>query len=106
MEAVRAVEGADDRFPARAVGVDAPDAPVDAAAQPLRLQRAEDDSAIGEHDRVQSAADVEMADLLDVAAVLVHDIELERILRIASRRLDPIAVTGEDDLAARQRAGA
>ena len=65
--AAGAVEGADDRVPVGAVGMDAPDAPGDAAVQALRFERAEHDPAVLEDDRVQGAADVEVADLLDVA---------------------------------------
>ena len=51
----------------RAVGMDAPEAPQDRVAQPLRFQRAEHDPAVLEDDRMQGHAEVQMADPLDVA---------------------------------------
>ena len=57
-------------------------------------------------DRVQGHAEVQMADHLDVAAVVVHDEQLQARLRVALRRLEAVAVAGEDDLAAGQRARA
>ncbi len=53
---------------------------------PCDLQRAEHDAAVLEDDRVQGAAEVEVADLLDVAAVVVHDEQLQGDLRVAARR--------------------
>jgi hypothetical protein len=106
VEAVGVVKRADDRLPVRAVGMNAPDAPVDAAVQPLRLQRAEDDPPVGEHHRVQCAGHVQMADLFHVAAVVVHDVELQGVLRVAARRFHRVAIRGEDNLAAGKRAGA
>src|SRR5262249_34822564 len=104
--AAGAVQGADDRPPVAAVGMDAPDAPGDAAVYALRFERAENDPAILEDDRVQGAADVDVADLLDVAAVVVHDEELVGHARIAARHLELIARAGEGQPTAGQRAGA
>ena len=53
----------------------------------------------------RALADVEVADLLDVRAVVVHHEELQGIDRIAARRLESVAVADERDSAARQRAG-
>ena len=72
-----AIEGADDRPPIAAVGMDAPQAPLKRAAQPLVLKAAEHDPPILEHDRMQGRAEVQMADLFDVVAVLVHDKQLQ-----------------------------
>src|SRR5262249_32787552 len=88
VEAIAAMKGADDRLPVGAVWVNAPDAPVDAAVQTLRFERAEDDAPVSQHDRMQRPGHVEMADLFDIATVLTHDVELQRVLRIAARRLD------------------
>src|SRR5262245_10230836 len=51
---------------------------------------------------MQCHADVEMADALDVATIVVHDKELQR-MRQALGRAEAVAVAGEDDLASRQR---
>src|SRR5436190_795544 len=51
--AVADLERAHERSPARAVGVNGPDAPQMMAAEALRFERAEHDSAILEDDRVQ-----------------------------------------------------
>jgi hypothetical protein len=72
----------------------------------LRLEGAEQDAAVPEHDGVQRAADVEVADLFHVAAVLVHDEELVGDPRIAARHLDLIARAREDHAAAGQGARA
>ena len=61
----------------RAVGMDRPDAPQVMAAQALRFERAEHDPAVLEDDRVQGHAEVQVADALDVAAVVVHDEQLQ-----------------------------
>ena len=76
------------------------------AAQALRFERAEHDPAVLQDDRVQGHAEVQVADHLDVAAVVVHDEQLQRDVRIAARRLEAVAVADEDHLAAGQRAGA
>ena len=79
------------------------------AAQPLRFERAEHDPAILEDDRVQGHAEVQMADALDVAAVVVHDEQLqgEGVGGVAGvGRLEGVAVADEDELAAGQRARA
>ena len=57
--------------------MDGPDAPEVMAAQALRLERAEHDPAVLQDDRVQGHAEVQVADALDVAAVVVHDEELQ-----------------------------
>ena len=98
--AAGAVQGTDDRLPTAAVGPNRPDAPGDAAVNALRFQRAEDDAAILEDDGVQGAADVDVANLLDVAAVVVHDVQLIGDARIAARYLDLIARAGEGEPAA------
>ena len=46
-------------------------------AQALRFQRAEHDPAVLQDHRVQGHAEVQVADLLDVAAVVVHDEQLQ-----------------------------
>jgi len=92
--------------------------------QPLALHAAEDDAAVLEDDRVQRAAEVEVADAFDIyppspplqtGGILlfpplrrggfggvVHDEELQG--RKASRA-ERVAVAGEHHLAARQRTG-
>ncbi len=96
-------KGADDRVPVGAVGMNAEDTPAGIVFA-LDFKRTEDDAAILEHDRVQGLADVQVADLFDVGAVVVHDEQLQRPLREA-RRLQAVAVADEGDPAPRQRAG-
>src|SRR5262249_4351619 len=96
---------ADDRPPVGPVGVDAPDAPAGAVAQALRFERAEDDPAVLQDDRVQGAADVEVADLLDVRAVVVHDEQLHAQVMPLPGRYQAGPVADDGDAAARQRTG-
>ena len=73
--------------------------------RPLRFQRAEHDPAVLKDDGVQSHAEVEMADALDVGAVVVHHEELQGV-RQPFRGPKGVAIAREDQLAARQRTGA
>src|SRR5262245_18754899 len=94
----RAAKGADDGPPVGAVGMNAPDAPIEIVAKTLVFQGAEHDAAVLEHDRVQGAADIEVADHFHVAAVVVHDKELEGDAEshvVAARHLEAVAVAGE-----------
>src|SRR5262249_40151288 len=105
----RAAKRTYERCPAGAVGMNGPDAPVQIGAKPLVFQRAEHDAPILENHRVQGAGDVEVADHFHVAAVVIHDKQLEGDVEahvIAMRHLKAVAVAGEHDLAARQRTGA
>src|SRR5438094_697441 len=92
------VEGAHQRRPARAIRVHAPKAPRDLAAQPLGLERAEHDSSVRQHHRMQSARDIEMANFLDVTAKpfirVVHDKELQGNGGVTFRGTKTIAITG------------
>ena len=97
---------ADDRVPVGAVRVDAPDAPRDTAVNALRFERTEYDAAVLQYGRVQGAADVDVPDLLDVRAVVVHREELVRHARVAAWHLHLVAGAGERDAPARQRARA
>ena len=47
---------------------------------------------------MQGAVDVQVANLLDVAAVVVHDEQLQDGRRVALGRCEAVAVTGEHDL--------
>src|SRR5262245_17102828 len=107
------IEGADERVPIGAVGVDGPDAPKDVTANALRFKRAVHDSAVGQHHWMQCARDVEVADLLQVRRVVVladafiavvHDEELESNSRVSLGGTEAVAIAGEDDAAAGQRA--
>src|SRR5262249_16467465 len=64
----------------------------------------EDDAAVLQDDRVEGLGDVEVADLLHVGAVVVHDEQLDGPLPTAGR-LQAVAVADEGDAAPRQRAG-
>src|SRR5207249_4955795 len=103
--AAAAGERATDRFPVGAVRVNAPDAPGDAVAISLRLLRAEDEAPVLEDDGMERPGDVEVTDLFHVAAVVVHDEQLQGLLRGAAWCLERVAVADEGDLAAGQRAG-
>src|SRR5205823_1737416 len=97
--AVAYLEGAEQRAPVAAVGMDGPESPQVMAAQSLRFQRAEHDAAILEDHRVERHAQVEIADALDVVAVVVHGEELQgegirRVTRID--RLERVAIADED----------
>ena len=70
--AVVVLVGAQDRPPVGAVGMNAPDTPATAVAHSLGFERAEDEATVLEDRGVQGAPDVEVADLLDVAAVVAH----------------------------------
>ena len=92
--------------------MDRPDAPEDLAADALRFERAEHDPAIFEHDRVQRAGDVQMADLLEVRRVSSSPMLVSRssmtkscsaIGRVALRRAEAVAVAGERKPPAGQR---
>src|SRR5262249_46848457 len=96
--------GAEDRPPVGAIGMNAPDASLAAVAQALRFERAEEDAAVLKDHRVQGAADVEMADLLDIPAVVVHDEELHGRTTSLPGRCQAVAVADERDPASRQRA--
>src|SRR5262249_59469202 len=92
--AVVVLVGAQDRPPVGAVGMHAPDAPAAAVAHPLRFECAEDEAAVLEDRRVQGAADVEMADLLDIRPVLGHDEERQRRATPAAWRREAVPGTG------------
>src|SRR5690242_16682179 len=99
-----AAVGTYDGAPVGAIGMNAPDAPIQIGAKSLILQGAEHDAAILERHRMESAGNVEMANHLHVAAVFIHDKELEGNREshvVAARHLEAIAVAGEHDLAAR-----
>src|SRR5262245_25551877 len=85
--------------------MDAPQAPQDAAAQALGLQRAEDDAAILQRHRMQGHTDVEMADTLNVLAVLVHEEQLQGRRGMLGRD-ESVAVASEGEAASRQWARA
>src|SRR5262249_55489594 len=93
------------RAPVGAVGMNAPDAPAARVAQALRFEGAEEDTSVLEDDRVQGTADVEVADLLDVAAVIVHDEELHGRAIAPAWPQKAIAVADKGDAPPRQRAG-
>ena len=77
------------------------------AAQALRFERAEHDPAVLEHDRDAGAMPrLRWPIFSTFVAVVVHDEQLQARCRIALGRAEAVAVAGEDDLAARQRAGA
>jgi hypothetical protein len=81
------IEGADQRVPVRAVGMDVQMPHRISLRMPLRLQRAEHDPAVAQHHRVQRAGDVQVADLLQVLRVssspmlvaVVHHEQLQAI---------------------------
>ncbi|MBI3823757.1 MAG: hypothetical protein HY289_13895 [Planctomycetes bacterium] len=88
-----------------AVGMNAPDAPIEIGAKTLIFQGTEHDAPILESYRTQGARNVEVADHFHVAAVAIHDKQLEGNVEshvIAARHLEAIAIAGEHYLAARQ----
>ena len=107
------VERADERVPAGAVRVDRPNAPQNVAAGTLRFERAVHDSAIAKHNRVQRPGEVVVADLLQIGGdrvvrqigvAVVHHEELQADRRVALRGAEAVAVAGERDPPAGQRA--
>ena len=84
----------EDRSPVGAVRMDAPQAPKDPYSQALRLQRAEQNSSVYQADGVQGHAEVEVPDQLDVAAVIVHDEQLERRPWVLRGR-EPVSIADE-----------
>src|SRR5438445_5604080 len=109
------IKGTDEWVPVGAVRMDRPDAPKNVTANALGFERAVHDSAVGEHNWVQCAGDVEMADLLEVGRVLVradalvtiiHNEELQGDRWIPLGRTEAVAIAGEDDPAAGQWARA
>ena len=103
--AARRAEGAGERTPVGAVGVNGPDAPLLVAAQALRFQRAEHHPAVLEGDGMEGAAEVHRPDQLDVAAVVVHDEQLHGGLGLLADAAIAIAIADEHDLAAGHGAG-
>src|SRR5262245_56127736 len=105
----RADKGTDDRIPVRPVGMNAPQAPRQRVALALVFERAEHDAPVAQHDGVQGRADIEMTDRFHVAAIIVHDkqlqVDVESIVGWP-RRYETVAIAGEHDLAAWQRARA
>src|SRR5262249_13949118 len=107
VEAVRSaawIEGADERVPVGAVGMDRPNAPKDVTANALRLECAVHNPTVGQRDWMQRAGDVEVADLLQVRRVVVladafmavvHDEELEGDRGVSLGRAEAVAVAGE-----------
>src|SRR5262249_35462287 len=96
--AVADLEGAEKRTPVRSIRMNGPDAPEVVAAQPLRFERAEHKPAVLQDDRVQGHAEVQVADALDIAAVVVHDKQLQckRVRRVAGvDALEGVAVADE-----------
>src|SRR5262249_49404536 len=69
----RAPKGTHDGAPVGAVGMNAPDAPIQIGAKTLIFQGTEHDAPILENHRMQGAADVEVADHFHVAAAAIHD---------------------------------
>src|SRR5262249_55252764 len=70
-------KGTDDRVPVRAVGMNAPQAPRQGIALALVLQAAEHHPAIAQHNGMQGTTNVQMTDRLHIAAVVVHDKQLQ-----------------------------
>src|SRR6185437_9270999 len=70
-------KGTDDRVPVGAVGMNAPQAPRQSIALALVLQAAEHHSAIAQHNGMQGTANVQMADRLHIATIVVHDKQLQ-----------------------------
>src|SRR4051812_32195 len=69
------------------------------AAQALRFEGAEHDSAIFQNDRVEGHAQVQVADAVDIFAVVIHDEELQGqgARRVAGvGRLEGVAVADKD----------
>jgi hypothetical protein len=84
--------------------MNAPDAPVQVGAKALILQRAEHDAPVLEHHGVQGAGDVQVPDHFHVAAVVVHDEQLEGDVEphvVPARHLEAVAVAGEHHRAPR-----
>ena len=103
---LRAAEGRDHRLPGAAVGLDRPDPPEALVAQALILVRREHQAAVAEDRRVERRRDRHRRDRRHVPAVLVHHVELQRRRGVPLLRPEAVAVRGEGDPAARQRARA
>ena len=101
------IKRTDQRRPAGAVGIDGPDTPEDVAADALGFERAEHDAAIGEHDGMERAAEVEMADFLDVRAAagvgVIHHEELQGDGGVAFGGTEAVAIAREDEASAGER---
>src|SRR5262245_37118844 len=92
-----------------------PEAPENIASDTLRFERAVHDAAVFERDRVQRARDVQMADLLEVGRIVavvdalvavIHDEQLQCDRWITFGRTEAIAIAGEGQPPAGQRARA
>ena len=99
----RILEGADQRRPLTAVGIDRPDGPQPPIAQSLAFIAREHDATIAQRHGMQGAIDRHGRDRRDVAAILVHDEELQRRIGEALGRRQAVAIAGESDPAAGQR---
>ena len=104
VERLRRAESADDGVPLPAVGVDRPERPDASIAQSLVLLRAEEEATVAKDRRVKNARRRHRRDQRDVRAVLVHDEDLHRGIRVALCRLDAVSIRGEGDAATRNRA--
>ena len=85
--------------------MNAPQAPERRRSQPLRFERAEDQTPVHQNDRVERRPQVQVSDALDVRPIIIHDEELHRLEKTL-RGPERVAVAGERHLAARQRTGA
>src|SRR5262249_19884614 len=73
----RVVERADNGLPTGAVWQDRPQAPDALIAESLRLEAAEYHAAVAQDGRVQRRTEIDVADHLDVLAVVVHGKQLQ-----------------------------
>lgn len=76
----RGEKGADDRVPVGAVRMNAPQAPRQVVASALIFESAEHDPPVAQHNRVQRGANVQMADEFHIAAVVIHDKQLQGVI--------------------------
>ncbi len=86
-------------MPVAPVGSDHPERKLADVAQPLLLPARKSDPSIEQHLRMQRHREIQMADRLDVAAVVVHGEQLHHPLAGVERlrRHEVVAAGGEDD---------
>src|SRR5215813_2661742 len=77
VECRRSHNGAEEWFPTTAIGPYGPQPPEPFVSQSLRLIAGKHDAPIGQNGWMQGAAKVQMPNVLDVLAVLIHDKELK-----------------------------
>ena len=105
MESVGGDESTEERLEAAAVGPNGPQTPEPRIANTLGFETRKHHAAVFEHRGMERAADVEVPNWLDVAAILIHDVEAQVRERVPLVRQITVAAGREHDPAARERAG-